>query len=174
LAIVEELKQTIKALETKVQVLEDVIAIDKLKSRYAQIADSRQFAKGDADREAIATAMADLFTEDGIWDGGELFGTHRGRQAIHDYFYKPGWKLALHYVMNSHIDIEGNKARGQWYFLLAGTTKDNIAVWMGGSYDDQYEKINGRWFIKVVKPTFLFLTPYEDGWVKARFISMKR
>ena len=174
MATVEELEQKVTALETKLEVLEDIIAIMDLKGRYLQIADSRQYAKDDADRETIATDMANLFTEDAVWDGGEVFGTHKGRKEIYEYFRQPAWKLALHYAMNPQIHVEGNKAHGYWYFFLPGTTKDNVAAWMGGFYDDEFVKINGRWLVKLVKPTFLFLTPYEDGWVKTRFIGAKR
>jgi len=174
MATIQELGGTVKALEARVHTLEDVIAIIELKGRYTQIADSRQFARGNAEREAIATEMANLFTEDGLWDGGEIFGVYRSKKEIHGYFRQPSWKMVLHYTMNPRITVQGNKAQGQWHLFLAGTTKDNAAAWMGGFYDDEFVKINGQWFIKAIKPTFMFLTPYEDGWVKTRFITARR
>jgi len=170
MATIEELEQKIRNLEAKLEVQEDVSAIMNLKGRYTQIADSRQYAKNEDDRKTIATDIANLFTEDALWDGGKTFGTHRGRKEIYEYFRQPSWKLALHFAMNPQIHVEGSKARGYWYLFLPGITKENVAAWMGGFYEDEYVKKNDRWLFKIVKPTFLFLTPYEDGWVKTRFI----
>ena len=58
-------------LERRVRALEDIEAIKQLKYRYADA----------CDRGYDADALADLFTEDAVWDGG-LFGRYEGREAI--------------------------------------------------------------------------------------------
>jgi len=47
---------------------------------------------------------------------------------------------------------------------------DKEAVWYACTYEDTYVKIEGKWFIKEVKCTNLFQTPYEEGWAKKRFL----
>jgi hypothetical protein len=54
-------------LERRVRALEDIEAIKQLKYRYADA----------CDRGYDANALADLFTEDAVWDGG-LFGRYEG------------------------------------------------------------------------------------------------
>ena len=51
---------TLEELEKRVQVLEDVYAIQNLKAKYCQLADDNYNPE-----ETIK-----LFTEDGLWDGG--------------------------------------------------------------------------------------------------------
>lgn len=84
-------------LEERIQRLEDIKEIQALKIAYARAADDRY----NADR------LAALFTEDAVWDGGEKFGMHRGRQAIHDFFapISEAFTFALHYYMGPTIDI---------------------------------------------------------------------
>jgi len=170
MAALEELGGRIQALEKRMHALEDLQAIKKLKARYGELADERSRVKEKEELEVIASEMAKLFTEDGVWDGGEVFGIRKGRKEIYEYFRQPAWKLGLHYFMNPHVTIEGNKARGRWYLLLPGTTKDNTAVWMAGFEDDEYVKMNGQWLKSRMKLTLLFLTPYDQGWVKRRMI----
>ena len=170
MATLEELEGKLQVLEKRMQALEDLEAIKKLKARYGELADERQWAKGKEDFEFIASEIVKLFTEDGVWDGGEAFGICKGRKEIYEYFRRPAWKLGLHYLMNPQITIEDNKAHGRWYLLLPGTMKDNTAVWMAGFEDDEYLKMNGQWLKSHMKLTLLFLTPYEQGWAKKRMI----
>ena len=166
----EELEGTIRALEKRMQALEDLEAINKLKARYTELVDERQWVKGKEDLKVIASEIAKLFTEDGVWDSGKEFGICKGRKEIYEHFLQPAFKLGLHYFVKPHITIEGNKARGRWYLLLPGTTRDDTPVWMAGFEDDEYVKINGRWLQSHMKLTLLFLTPYDQGWVKRRMI----
>ena len=52
---------SLESLEKRIQVLEDIEEIKKLKHRYCALCD----ADYDAD------ALAELFTEDAVWDGQE-------------------------------------------------------------------------------------------------------
>ena len=57
--------------EDQLQRLVDIEAIRALKVRYARYADAGYDADG----------LASLFTEDGVWDSGALFGRCVGRDA---------------------------------------------------------------------------------------------
>ena len=57
-------------LARRVQVLEDIEAIKKLKARYCAYCDNNYDADG----------LASLFTEDAIWDGGERLGRSVGQE----------------------------------------------------------------------------------------------
>ena len=153
---------TIEDLAKRVQILEDIEAIKRLKARYAQACDSNY----------NPDEMVKIFTEDAVWDGGADFGVHRGRKEIKEFFKKVSGDLvfAIHYFMSPSITIEGNKANGRWYLWQAATLKGNKAVWLAGFEDDKYEKINNAWFQSEMKLTLLFMTPYEQGWHKKRIL----
>jgi hypothetical protein len=75
----------------------------------------------------------------------------------------------MHYFVQPVININGNKATGRWYMLLAACSGDGSAVWSAGIEDDEYEKVNGEWLMSRMKLTSVFRTPYEMGWAKKRF-----
>jgi len=153
---------SLEELEKRMQVLEDIEAIKKLKAFYAKACD----AKYDPDM------MMEVFTEDAVWDGGKEFGVHRGRKEVYNFFKQVSDSLvfALHYFIAPDITVEGDKAHGRWYMWQTATMNGNKAAWVAAFEDDKYEKINGRWWQKEMKLTLLFMTPYEEGWHKKRLM----
>ena len=95
------------SLEERVQQLEDIEDIRRLKMDYA----------AHCDNHYDAPKIAALFTEDGVFEAGE-FGVHKGRQAVHDLFDPISGRLtfALHYYMGDKIEVTGDTATGTWYF----------------------------------------------------------
>lgn len=151
-----------KTIEERLRVLEDIEEIRKLKARYAAACDDNY----------NADAIAALFTEDAVWDGGAL-GTADGRTAIHKFFSRATefFPFAIHNVMNPIIDVDGDRATAQWYLLQPATmAKGNQAVWLAAVYHDEYVRFDGRWMINRLKVTSHFLTPYEEGWVRKPFV----
>ncbi len=149
------------SMEERLQILEDKEAIRELQFEYARLTD-----------EQNPDAMAALFTEDAIWDGGEQFGRHEGRSAIHA-FLKNTWQTltwAIHLMTNPEIRIEpsGSEATGRWY-LWEPATISGRPLWMVGSYVNRYRKVDGKWRFGHVQLSFEFMTPYESGWVKERY-----
>lgn len=154
---------TLEELERRLQVLEDIEAIKKLKARYCETADDNY----------NPVEFSSLFTEDGVWDGGEIFGVHQGKQAIKAYFatVPDNISFAVHYcALVPNITVEGNRAHAHWYGLCPMQLAGNRAVWYACVYEDKYVKIEGKWFIKEVKCISLFQTPYEEGWAKKKFL----
>jgi hypothetical protein len=160
---------TLKELEKRIEALEDLEAIKKMKAQYGQLCDDR-YGKGDDEIEAHSRKIAELFTEDGIWDGGQVFGIHKGRKEIYEYFARPAINFALHFFAKPDLTVEGNLAKGRWYLWMPGTTNKNIPFWLAGYEDDEYNKVDGKWLHNYMKFEVHFLTPYDEGWVKKRFI----
>jgi len=151
-----------KTLAERMRALEDIEEIKRLKARYAAACDNNY----DAD------AIAALFIEDAVWDGGSL-GKAEGREKIRKFFRRAPefFPFAIHHVINSMIEVDGDRAAGRWYLLQPATmAKGNQAVWLAAAYDDEYVRVGGQWRFKSLKVTANFLTPYEAGWVKQRFI----
>lgn len=150
-------------LAHRLQVLEDTEAIKRLKARYCAFCDDGYDPDG----------IANLFTEDGVWDSGDTFGKCEGRVAIRKFFVAGPKQLpfAMHYVMNPVIEVEGDTASGTWYLFQACTfAKGNQAVWGAAKYDDKYVKVNGEWKFRCLSVTSEFWTPFEEGWAKKPFL----
>ncbi len=153
---------TLEALAARVQALEDVEAIKKLKARYCAAADTR-----DED------AFVGCFSADATWEGG-AFGHYEGRDAIRGLFRSipNSLSFAVHYVMNPQIEVEGDRATGRWYLLEPCTMLEggDQATWGSAFYDETYVKTDAGWQIESLTLTPAFWTPFDQGWVKQRFV----
>jgi ketosteroid isomerase-like protein len=124
-------------------------------ARYAAAYDSNY----DAD------AIADLSTEDAVWDG-DKFGKAEGRENIRRFFRRaPGcFPFAIHNLMNPRIGVDGDRATGQWYLMQPATRQPGTqAVWLAAVYYDEYVRVSGKWLFKRPQLSSNFLTPYEHG-----------
>jgi ketosteroid isomerase-like protein len=152
----------IEAVEARLRKLADIEGIKMLKARYAEACDNHY----DAD------AIAELFTEDATWDGGK-FGKAEGRENIRRFFRRAPeiFSFAIHHVMNPRIEVDGDHATGQWYLMQPATREPgNQAVWLAAAYNDEYVRVGGKWHFKRLKVNSNFLTTYEEGWAKKRFV----
>ncbi len=149
-------------LERRIQVMEDIEAIKKLKALYCAY----------CDRGYDADGIASLFTEDAVWDGGR-FGRYEGREAIRSFFRGASkiFPFALHQVMNPIIEVQGDRATGKWYLFQPATLAEgNQAVWLAARYEEEYVRVGGQWKFQHLKVFPHFLTPYEQGWAKKPFV----
>jgi ketosteroid isomerase-like protein len=148
-------------LEKRIAQLEDIEAIRRLKARYCLYVDQ-------PDEEAWVS----LFTEDAVWES-DKFGIHEGRGAIRTLFKNiPSFlRFAMHYVTNPLIEVDGARATGNWLLLEPCTfVEGNQPTWGAARYEEQYVKMGGEWKFKRLKLISSFWTPYEQGWVKRRFV----
>jgi len=155
---------TLEELEKRVQALEDLEEIKKLKVRYAKYIDDNFNVE----------KLGELFTEDAVW-GGEAWGMIRGREAIKEYFAEISKHMifACHRIVAPDITVEGNRAYGTWYGMNSGILRDGKGFWSSCLYIDEYEKINGQWLMSNVKLQHFYRSPYEGGWAKERNMSLK-
>ncbi len=157
------------SLEERIQRLEDIEAIQYLKARYCDHCDNGYDPDG----------IAELFTEDGVWDGGRTFGRREGREAIRRHFQGASERIAIarHQVMNPMIDISpnGQEATGQWLLFQpctdAGAAAEaSGAVWLAATYRDRYRKIDEMWLFAESVIDVAFFTPFEKGWAQEQFL----
>jgi len=117
----------------------------------------------------IAREISELFTEDGVWDGGRALGVAHGRAEIAARMSEPTLLFSWHYFLKPQIQVEGDRARARWDILSPCTTKDGRPHWMAGFEDDEYRKVDGRWLHSGMKLTVVFLSPHATGWEKVFF-----
>lgn len=152
----------VEDLARRLQVLEDIEAIKKLKARYCAYCDNQYDADG----------IAALFTKEAVWDGGS-FGKYEGRESIRTFFQGAPKLLpfAIHQVMNPLIEVQGERATGRWYLFQPCTLAEgNQAAWLAARYEEEYVKVNGEWRFTRLKVFSSFMTPYEQGWAKKKFM----
>ncbi len=148
------------SIEQRLQALEDIEAIRRLKVRYAELCDSGF----DADQ------LVSLFTDDGVWDAGE-FGHFTGHDEMREYWRETArvTGFALHYMANHVIDVDpgGSEAAGRCY-LLGTATREGQAYWMAVRYRERYRKVDGRWLFADMTLLPAFMTRYEQSWASAQ------
>jgi len=147
-----------KDLEERIRILEDIEEIKKLKSRYVYCLDERAWDD-----------VLDFFTDDARVDFG-LFGKYEGKKEIEEFFkvtFPPTATFTLHMTQDPVIEINGDKARGQWYMHESTTfTEGNTAAWGAVKYEEEFVRQNGRWKCNLSVVKIIYLTPYDEGWAK--------
>lgn len=132
--------------------MNDVDAIIRLTYEYA-------FAN---DTFAVERLVA-LFAEDAIIDM-TAFGMQRyeGTPAIRRYFEKEASVLShlMHVTSNHRIDVEGDAASGDVYFLAIAITREGNENQARGHYEDRYVRTPAGW--RFAARTMLPLLPYAS------------
>lgn len=134
-------------LEQRVQVLEDIEAIRKLKAAYCAACDDDH--NGDA--------VAALFVADGTW-GPTGRTPETGRDEIRDFMFgvrnRGQMKRSAHQVFNPVIEVDGDTASGQWRLLMMYTATDEKSfVRIIGTYDETYVRTDQGWRFQSLEVT---------------------
>jgi hypothetical protein len=144
-------------LEARVQALEEIEAIERLKARYCYLVDSGQWQE-----------VVKLFTKDARIEFP--FGAGKGTNAIVTFYRDtlPSQRsFILHMLHNPIVEVKGEKASGKWYYQSSGTVRStNRAQWGAGIYNDKFVKENGEWKFKEIVVKTIYSTPYDEGWAK--------
>ena len=127
--------------EIYIQEAADRVMIQDLLGRYAFAAD---YGTGNPE------SWAALFIEDGIFEIPKISMVARGRPALTKFMdgihrTVPG----IHHVMSNFvIDVEGDRAQGKCELNEFMLRSEAIYNDLHGWYEDDYVRVEGRWFIK--------------------------
>lgn len=155
------------ALLARLDDLESREAIQGLMVSYMAAADAKE-GKGEK--------VARLFTEDGKWQSvgphGNPGWAAEGRAALVKKFDRNVDRMpfSAHFVTNSAVQLSGDTARGQFMYFQACTYRGDQPLWIAGSYDNDFRRVDGQWFISYMRVHNFFTTPYDKGWVAAPHI----
>jgi ketosteroid isomerase-like protein len=118
--------------------VEDHIAIQRLMYRYAQCADSKDYA-----------GLADVFCEDAAFDfSGRVV---RPRSAIQEMMHAlDKYTCTLHQVHNTLYEVDGDTASGETYCIASHLFEDQghtVKIDMGITYQDRLQRTSVGWRI---------------------------
>jgi len=158
---------SMEELLARVQVLEDIEAIRKLKARYCYLCDA-----GLSDARVRDELLAH-FTDDAKVDFGlGPASIYEGKEGLTVFFgtvVPTAISFSVHMVHNPIIEVHGDRATGRWYYEAPTTdAATNHAQWMMGTYFEEYVRENGDWKFASIKTTWKYISPYDDGWAKNR------
>lgn len=158
---------TTQDFEARLRVLEDTEEIKKLKARYCYLVDAALSDPSKWD-EFLAN-----FADEAKIDFGP-FGVREGKEAVGKFFRKNiagSLLFSVHMVFDPIVEVEGDKAKGRWYFHVPATDKrTNRAIWTTGAYEEEYVREKGRWKFSVIKAEFFYYTPFDEGWANTRMM----
>ncbi|MGO9056618.1 MAG: nuclear transport factor 2 family protein [Candidatus Binataceae bacterium] len=152
-------------LEARIQALEDLEAIKRLKYKYLRCLDTKQW-----------DGMAETFAADATtsYSDGEL--SFSGRDAIMKFLRESAMAerngmIGVHHVHHPEIELTSPAtARGVWalynYLLHRG---DQTGLRLCAFYHDEYVKIDGQWLIKSTG----YRRVFEEVWERKDSPSLK-
>ncbi len=146
-------------LPKELQVLLDKDAIKELIYEWDYL--------GDAHEDVI-----DRFcTEDVVFDSGPL-GSAEGREVFKEVSETLSEKVLFtrHMRHNPIIRVDGDEATGKWYAQIPSITGEGEAVWIQGTYQVGFRRVDGEWKISKYVFEFTYATPYDKGWVEQPFV----
>jgi hypothetical protein len=165
----ELLQKRVEQLQARLDRIESERRISHVMYRYVHACDELK----------DAAVISEFFTPDAIWEGkGRFaeFGRTIGRDAIRQMFVENPTVLPFtaHFLTNPVIGLsmDGASGWGNWHCLEAATLRDQRAqVWIAAWYDNDFAFVEGDWKIKHLRYEDTFVAPYEDGWLKTRYVS---
>jgi hypothetical protein len=147
-----------KDLAARVQALEDVEAIKRLKYRYWRCLDLKLWDE-----------LAGCFTPDATVDYSEGKYRFQGPEAIIGFLTRSlgreSGSITLHHGHHPEIELTGpSTARGSWAldnYLFNPGHKRNVRI--GAYYHDEYAKADGTWRIRHTGYTYIFHEEWSRG-----------
>jgi hypothetical protein len=150
----------LSALQRRLQTLEDIMEITRLKAAYCDSVDG-----GWNRRTHNGEAVASLFVDDGVWDVGGGAGRGEGHDGIvkliDSFQHMP---FAFHRVSNPVIHVDGDQATGKWHLIAYLSQPDGIPVMYFGVYNDRFVRTPQGWKFKLLTCDTATLAPFRDGW----------
>jgi hypothetical protein len=142
----------------RLQVLEDIEAIRKLKAMYCVACDD----------DHNPDKLGPLFAEDAVWEASTM-GRAEGRPAIQKLLGDLGRsgiiRNSAHHAINPIIDVEGDKATGHWRLIMLYTgvypNGDLHFSRIIGWYREEYARSNGLWQFKHLYCQVEEAAPYQ-------------
>lgn len=138
--------------ETRIQQIEDRLAISELRAKYCYYADTHDW-----------DALANLFTEDAEFSGGLTSGS--GRAAIRASLstLPQTTPQFWHFVHNEVTELHGDTATGKAMYEFP-CVQNGVSYVCAGQWDDVYARVDGLWRFQRRRISFYYFQPLPDDW----------
>jgi hypothetical protein len=170
-----------KDIEKRLQLVEDILQIDKLEKIYGYYLDNGQNGK-----------IVDLFSDNAESVEISDRGVFKGKEGIRRFFFRylenagqanlkdfPHGRLLIHQQHQGVIDVapDGKTAKGRWYLLMiqAWPVEGQERSVIGhGVYENEFIKENGAWKFQKMFMSLNFRSPIGEGWTTTPVIASGR
>lgn len=158
---------SLEELEARIQVLEDIEEIKKLKATYCYLCDAGLDNPKNRD-ELISHFTSDATVDFGLGEASQFEGPE-GLKVFFGEVVPGSVSFCIHMVHNPIIEVNGDTATGKWYYEAPTTdTSTGVAQWMMGIYNERYVRENGEWKFAFIGTQWKYISPYDAGWAKDR------
>jgi len=90
---------------------------------------------------------AGAYHDGAVDDHGTFIGDAGGFLKHVNDLHARNWNMHHHYITNQSIDLDGDVAHAETYYLAALRREDGTMDLAGGRYVDRFERRDGRWAI---------------------------
>lgn len=140
-------------LEARIQRLEDIEEIRRLRMKYHDFTNTSRFEEIPA-----------LFTEDANVDFGWI-SKAKGTEEIKELFARIPRNLPFlkQFIHNHLVDVDGDRASGISY-MDARYAVDGESIIVAARFVEQYSRTEKGWLISDFAVEVYFSVPIEKGW----------
>lgn len=151
-----------KTLEERVQRLEDLEDIRRLRMEYHHCVNDNRFP--DAAR---------IFTDDAFVEYQGV-GSAKGQDDVKVLFESLGNAVTIikQFVSNHMVEIDGDEATGIAY-LDARYAQDGKSLIAAVRFDDRYRRTSEGWQISEMIASVHFSVPVQEGWASEALLHVK-
>ena len=130
----------------------DKIEIWELRSAYCRAIDREEYER-----------YTDIFTEDVVVEYPR--DSLEGREAVYEYWRDlVDYEESYHTVQMPEIVVDGDRATGMWYMLVFYVAPNLTQGYVMGTYEDEYERVDGDWKIAYLKTEVTYDTGGHHLW----------
>ena len=123
----------------------DMAALQALLDKDAIRESAFRYTRG-TDRHDVELLLA-AYHPDATDDHGAFIGTPEAFSEYVNRVHSTHWVGHHHYVTNQVIDLDGDSAHSETYFLAVLKRADGTCDMVGGRYLDKFEKRAGTWAV---------------------------
>jgi ketosteroid isomerase-like protein len=121
--------------------------------------------------EGNVADFMEMFTEDATFDAGP-FGSAEGKAAITEMIetlFDEEILFSRHMLHNPVVEVDGDEASGTWYLEMPMISGEGEALWLQGTYEHEFRRVDGEWKVSTFTFEPTYLTPYDEGWAEQPF-----
>lgn len=159
------------------QHLVDEAELRRLMARYMRLCDV-PLPDPDLSEPQRVAALADLFCEDGVWEGvgdalGARFGRRHGRAEIEAHFRRffieaqPRLVFNCHFLTSEHLEAGPDGAEGLWVQFQPWVFDDGQALLKSSRLRCRFRREGSRWRIRHYRTESLFVAPLPPDWASS-------